>query len=65
MLPQGNFDDPITLSLFDLFKLFDLLLLTCDIMAVHLLLLDLEKTFLTCLLLDDVYPIPIYFYIVK
>ena len=39
------------------FKLFHSLLWIFYIMVVHLLFLDLVKNFLTCLLLDDVYPI--------
>ena len=43
----GGFEVPITSSLFDVFKLFDSLLLTCEITVVGLLLLDLYKK--TCI----------------
>ena len=45
-----NFDVSITLSLFDIFKLFYSLMLICEIMIVQLLFLDFWKTFLPCLI---------------
>ena len=56
----GRFEFPIRLSLFDVFQLFDSLILMCDITVVHLLFLDLYKTFQTYFLLDDVNTISIY-----
>ena len=41
--------------MFDDFKFLDLLLLTCDIMAVRLLFLYLVKTFLPYFLLGELY----------
>ena len=38
-----KFDVTITLSLFDVFKWFDLLLLTCEILVLRIQFLDLEK----------------------
>ena len=60
-----NFEVPITLSLFDVFKLFGLLLLTCELTVLDLLLLEIYVTFLPCFLLDDVNTISIYFTFVK
>ena len=40
-------------------------LLACDILVVLLIFLDSEKTFLSCFLLDSVYPISITFSIEK
>ena len=62
---RGNFEENITLSLFDAFKLFYLLMLTCEITVIHLLLLDLEKILLTCFFHVGVYPISIHPYNVK
>ena len=64
-LIQGRFVFPITLSLFDVLKLFYLLLLTYKLKVIHLLLLDLYETFLYCFLLDEVKTITIYFNFVK
>ena len=64
-LISERFDFPISLSLFDLFKLFYLLLLMCELTWVHHLFLEVYETFLTCFLLDDVNPITIYFNFVK
>ena len=61
----GKFEVPITLSLFGVLKLFHLLLLICGLTVVHILFLDLDKTFLTCFLLDHINTISVYFSIVK
>ena len=53
-LVQGRFDFPITLSLFDVFKLSDFIMLMCKLIVVNIQLLDLDKTFLTYSLLDNV-----------
>ena len=55
------FEVSITLSLFDALKLFDSLLLTCDLTVLHLPSWEMYKTFLNCFLLDDVNTIYIYF----
>ena len=52
MLIRGRFEFPITFSLFDVFKWFDLLLLTCELTLVHILLLEIYETSLPCFLLD-------------
>ena len=62
---EDNFDVPTTLSLIEIFKLFDLLMLACEIMVVFILFLYLDKTFFPDLLLNNVYPINICFYIEK
>ena len=64
-LPWRKFRFPITLSLFDVFKIFDLLIFTCEVTVVYLLFFYLNKIFLSYFLLHDVYPISIYVYIVK
>ena len=52
-LIRGRFEFPITFSLFDVFKWFDLLLLTCELTLVHILLLEIYETSLPCFLLDN------------
>ena len=64
-LIRGRFEFPITLSLFDVFKLFVSLLLMCELTLIHLLLLDLYETFLPCFLLYDVKTMAIYLNFVK
>ena len=61
----GRFEYPITLSLFDVFKLSDLIKLTCELTVVHILLLDLYETLLSCFPLDYVNTMNIYFTSVK
>ena len=61
----GRFEFPKRLSLFDLFKWFDSLLLTCQLTVVYILLLDLDKTFLPHCLLDNLNVTTIYFILVK
>ena len=61
----GNFDVLITLSLFELFELFDSLMLICEIMLVHIILILLGKKFLQCFLHEKVYLIYIYLSIEK
>ena len=65
MLIRGRFEFNITLSLFYVFKLFVFLLLTCEITATHILLLDLYETLLPCFVLYNVYTMTIYFTFVK
>ena len=61
MLIQGRFEFPITLSLFNVFELFDLILLTCELTVVHLIFLEMYKIFLPFFLHEDVKNITIYF----
>ena len=64
-LIQGRFEFPIPLSLFDVFELFDSLLLTCYLTVEHPLFLEMYEIFLPCFLLDNVNTIAIYFTFVK
>ena len=64
-LKQGRFKFPIKLSLFDVLKLFDLLLLTCGLTVVHILFLEMYKIFLPCFLLDNWNATTIYLSLVK
>ena len=59
------FEVPIRLSLFDVLKLFDLLLFMCGIMVLRIIFLDLYKTSWTCFLIYDVNTTSIYFYFEK
>ena len=61
----GKFEVPITLPLFDVFKLFYSLLLTCELIVLNILLLEMYVTFPPCFLLDDVKTISICFTFVK
>ena len=60
-----SFEFTITLSLFYAFRLFDSLLLTCELTVVHLLSLEMYEIFLPFLLLEYVNTIIIYFNFVK
>ena len=59
-LIQGMFEFPKIISLLYIFRSSYLILLTCEITVVHLLLIDLEKTFRPCFRLDDVNAMTIY-----
>ena len=61
----GRFEWTITLSLFDIFEFIDFLLLTCELMIVHLLFLKIYKITLTCFLFDNINSITIYSTFVK
>ena len=61
MLILEMFEFPITLSLFYVFRSFYSLLLTCEVTLVHILFLDLGKTFRLCFCLDGVKSMTIYF----
>ena len=61
----GRFGFPVKLSLFDVFKLFDLLLLTCELTLVHLLFLEMYKIFFPCFFIDNINTITIHFKFVK
>ena len=64
-LKRGRFKFPITLSLFDVFEFFHLLLLTCELTLVHILFLEMHKIFLPCFIIDNRNAITIYFTFVK
>ena len=51
--------------MFDVFILFYLLLLACELTVVNLLFLDLYETFLQYFLLDDVNTTTVYFTAIK
>ena len=59
-LIQGRFENPITVSLFDAFKLFHLILLTCNLTVLHLFFLEMYRIFLPWFLLGDINSITIY-----
>ena len=54
MLRWGRCEFLITLSLFDLFILFDSLLLMFELTVVHVLFLDFYETFLSCFHLNEI-----------
>ena len=58
----GRFEFPIIISIYDVFKVF---VLNCGLTLVYLLLLDLDRTFLSCFLFQNVNAITIYFTFVK
>ena len=64
-LIRGRFEFTITLSLSGVFKLFDLLMLTYELIVIHLLFLDLYETFLPCFLIDNINTTTTYFTSVK
>ena len=64
-LIQGRFEFTITLSLFDVIKLSDFLLFTCELTVVHNLFLDLYENPLSYFHINNVNTITIYFTFVK
>ena len=61
-LIRGRFEFPVTFSLLDIFKLFDLLLLTCELTVVHPLFLEMYEIFLLFFLPDKVNKINIFYF---
>ena len=60
-LIQVMFEFTKTLSMFNVFKLSDSMLLTCKLRVVHPLLLEMYEIFLPCFPIGNVNSITIYF----